>query len=79
MESTKRATLTPTLRLSELPPLRYEAYQGEGASRFNRIEVNDFWYMEKLGEGAFGKVVSPWLDAHPLHGTGENLHLSGIC
>ncbi|CAN0307215.1 unnamed protein product [Ectocarpus sp. 6 AP-2014] len=36
---------------------RYEAYQEEGASRFNRTGVNDFWYMEKLGEGAFGKVV----------------------
>lgn len=30
----------------------------DGAERFNRITVNDFDYMEKLGEGAFGKVVS---------------------
>ncbi|CAM9360489.1 unnamed protein product, partial [Hapterophycus canaliculatus] len=36
---------------------RYEAYQVEGAERYNRIDVDDFWYMEKLGEGAFGKVV----------------------
>lgn len=32
----------------------------EGTERFNRIGVDDFWYMEKLGEGAFGKVVGPF-------------------
>eukprot|EP00903_Cladosiphon_okamuranus_P021659 g19913.t1 len=36
---------------------RYSAYIKEGAERYNRIDVDDFWYMEKLGEGAFGKVV----------------------
>ncbi|CAN0270350.1 unnamed protein product, partial [Pylaiella littoralis] len=36
---------------------RYSAYVEEGKERFNRIGVDDFWYMEKLGEGAFGKVV----------------------
>lgn len=39
--------------------LRYSAYVEEGKERFNRIGVDDFWYMEKLGEGAFGKVVGP--------------------
>eukprot|EP00904_Undaria_pinnatifida_P008076 jgi/Undpi1/4399/HiC_scaffold_17.g07756.m1 len=35
----------------------YNTYVDDGAERFNRITVNDFDYMEKLGEGAFGKVV----------------------
>lgn len=37
--------------------VRYTAYKEDGAERYNRIDVDDFWYMEKLGEGAFGKVV----------------------
>eukprot|EP00752_Nemacystus_decipiens_P006545 g5895.t1 len=36
---------------------RYTAHIEEGAERYNKIDVDDFWYMEKLGEGAFGKVV----------------------
>ena len=40
------------------PTFRYAAYLDDGAERFNRINVDDFYYMEKLGEGAFGKVVS---------------------
>ncbi|CAM9605987.1 unnamed protein product, partial [Laminaria digitata] len=36
---------------------RYSTYVDGRAEKFNRINVNDFDYMEKLGEGAFGKVV----------------------
>lgn len=37
---------------------RYFGYEEAEAQTYNRIDVNDFLYMEKLGEGAFGKVVS---------------------
>lgn len=36
---------------------RYRDYIENAAELYNRIDVDDFEYMEKLGEGAFGKVV----------------------
>ncbi|CAM9586416.1 unnamed protein product, partial [Choristocarpus tenellus] len=36
---------------------RYEKYIAQEAELFNRIDVDDFYYMEKLGEGAFGRVI----------------------
>ncbi|CAN0002380.1 unnamed protein product, partial [Sphacelaria rigidula] len=36
---------------------RYRAYLENAAELYNRVDVDDFEYMEKLGEGAFGKVV----------------------
>ncbi|CAM9404935.1 unnamed protein product [Ascophyllum nodosum] len=36
---------------------RYTAYLKAGAELYNRVDVGDFEYMEKLGEGAYGKVV----------------------
>ncbi|CAM9317287.1 unnamed protein product [Phaeothamnion confervicola] len=36
---------------------RYTAYTEEVRSMYNRVTIEDFDYMEKLGEGAFGRVV----------------------
>ena len=35
----------------------FAEYQRESRETFNRIDVSDFDYFEKLGEGAFGRVV----------------------
>ncbi|CAM9157160.1 unnamed protein product, partial [Discosporangium mesarthrocarpum] len=36
---------------------RYNEYLNEEDQNVNRVDVEDFLYMEKLGEGAFGRVV----------------------
>lgn len=65
--SGKSSTADPTqtnnaaLSHANTPTVRYTAYIEDGAERYNRIDVDDFWYMEKLGEGAFGKVVCMWM------------------
>ena len=43
--------------------VRYTAYLKAGAELYNRVDVGDFEYMEKLGEGAYGKVVSTLAEA----------------
>eukprot|EP00904_Undaria_pinnatifida_P007962 jgi/Undpi1/4296/HiC_scaffold_17.g07662.m1 len=36
---------------------RYQEYLSDNAQRFNRIHVDDFHYLESLGQGAFGTIV----------------------
>ena len=56
--------------------VRYSTYVDDRAEKFNRITVNDFDYMEKLGEGAFGKVVSVWPTFPLLKRKRAFLHMS---
>jgi Protein kinase domain/Regulator of G protein signaling domain len=37
--------------------VRFSAYEAEASSTYNCVCVDDFDYMEKLGSGAFGRVV----------------------
>lgn len=36
---------------------RFEAYVADSRKGFNRINVNDFDYLETLGKGTFGDIV----------------------
>lgn len=42
---------------SALTLRRYRDYIETSVELYNKVDVDDFEYMEKLGEGAFGKVV----------------------
>ena len=47
----------------DVSSFRYQEYLSDNAQRFNRIHVDDFHYLESLGQGAFGTIVSTQIKA----------------